>query len=106
MRTILRNRQVQRLAEEQTQASWLAEAGVRRAAASLVADPTYNGETWRVESGELARPGAATVVIRIKPVAGAAGQSRITARASYPRGAVRVRETKTVVFNSQAESQS
>jgi hypothetical protein len=103
-RAILRNRQVQRLAEERTQASWLADAGVRRAAAFLAADPDYNGETWRVESGDLARAGAATVVIRIEPLPGAAGQSRITARASYPRDAVGVRETKTVVFNPQRES--
>jgi hypothetical protein len=105
-RAILRNRQVQRLAEEQIQAAWLADAGVRRAAASLAVDAIYKGETWRVASSDLSRPGAATVVIRVEPVADAPGRSRITARASYPRGAVRVRETKTVVFNSQAEPQS
>jgi len=105
-RAILRNRQVQRLAEDRIQACWLAEAGVRRAAAFQAADPAYTGETWQVAGVDLARPAAATVVIRIEPVAGAAGQSRITVRASYPRGGVRVRETKTVVFNPNGESQS
>ena len=36
------------------QASWLAEAGVERAAARLAADPKYAGETWIISAKELA----------------------------------------------------
>jgi hypothetical protein len=101
-RAILRNRQVQRLAEERIQASWLAEAGVRRAASALKADPTYAGETWQVAPGDLALSGAAAVVIQVEHLGGS-GAVELTARAAYPRNHPRVRETKRVIFNPVTE---
>ena len=45
--TVTASRQVQTQAW-QTQARWLAESGLERAAARLATDADYAGETWRV----------------------------------------------------------
>ena len=47
-------RRADRLAELRTQAAWLAESGIERAAAQLAADHRYEGETWRTPVGQLA----------------------------------------------------
>lgn len=102
-RSIVRERRQQRLQEELVQVRWLAEAGVRRAAARLSADPAYVGETWQIEAPQLSRPESAAVVIRVEATDGPAGQVRLVARAVYPRGKARMRQTKTVVFNLPGE---
>jgi type II secretory pathway pseudopilin PulG len=104
-RAILQQSHQQRLDQERVQARWLAEAGVRRAAALLAANPAYAGDTWQVDALQLSRAEGAAVVITVEPAA-AAGQVRIVAQASYPRDNARVRETKTVVFKLPGESQS
>jgi hypothetical protein len=101
-KAILRNRQERRLAEEQLQVGWLADAGVRRAAALLKADPNFRNETWRLAEGDFALPGAAKVVIRVERLGGS-GAVNLSARASYPGDAPRVRQTKTVYFNPVME---
>lgn len=56
------------------QAGWLAESALERAAACLVANPDYRGETWEVEfarDGE--HPAAAVVTIEV-PTATADGR--------------------------------
>ncbi|MEX2140990.1 MAG: hypothetical protein WD894_17125 [Pirellulales bacterium] len=47
-------RRADRLAELRTQAAWLAESGVARAAAQLGRDNGYQGETWRTPNDQLA----------------------------------------------------
>ncbi len=88
----------QRLDEERVQAAWLADAGVRRGAARLAADPQYDGEAWQIDAADLGRPAAAAVVIRIEPSDGPLGKFRIVARAAYPRDKPRIAVTKTVSF--------
>ena len=87
----------QRRSEERVQAAWLAEAGVRRAAAQLSADADYQGEEWPVDAKELNRAKPASVLISIQP-GDSPGQVRLVARARYPREDAHVQATKTVVF--------
>src|SRR5687768_10996419 len=75
----------QQLAAQRLQAHSLAEAGVRRAAARLVADVDYAGEEWTVPAADLKLPKPAGVLIQVEP-AEADGQYRLTARARYPQG--------------------
>jgi type II secretory pathway component PulK len=90
----------QRRVEQHAQAQWLAEAGVRRAAARLSLDPGYDGETWTIAANELNQRTGAKVEITaepIEPIDGAA-QYRLTARARYPEPEPRVQATKTIEF--------
>ena len=86
-------RQVRRW-HEKTQATWLAEAGVRRAAARISKDSEFTGERWQIEAAELGGRFAAEVVIRIEhigsldrkddPSREPTSQFRIIATARYP----------------------
>jgi type II secretory pathway component PulK len=87
----------QRLAAERLQVRWLAEAGVRRAAAQLSADGAYDGEEWTIPGGDLKLAGSAGVLIRVELV-DSDGRFRLTARARYPQDDVRVQFTKTATF--------
>jgi type II secretory pathway component PulK len=87
----------QRLAAERLQVRWLAEAGVRRAAARLSAVDGYAGEEWTIPGEKLKLAGSAGVLIRVEP-ADDDGRFRLTARARYPHDDVRVQFTKTVTF--------
>jgi type II secretory pathway pseudopilin PulG len=69
------------LQERQTQAFWLAESGLERAAARLTDDPSYRGETWEISADQLRR--AARVEIAVDPPA-ADGARKITATAEFP----------------------
>jgi Tfp pilus assembly protein PilX len=97
-RRIVYERRYQRLADHRTQAEWLAEAGVRRAAAQVSVDPAYRGEAWRIEASEMESPSAAIVDIRVEPLDLAAARVRIVAQARYPEGARPARFTKSVTF--------
>ena len=66
-RRIVMERRAARRAEEQQQARWLAEAGVRRAAARLSADPASAGETWLIAAAEIDRPSPAEIEIVVEP---------------------------------------
>ena len=94
---VVTQRRSQRLAEDHVQADWLAEAGVRRAAAQLTVDADYKGEEWRIPAGVLGRPGSATVVIRVE-AGSSAGQLQLMAQARYPNEQPRVQSTKSVHF--------
>jgi Tfp pilus assembly protein PilX len=109
---VLENRQT-RSAENHVQAEWLAEAAIQRAAAQLLADSEYPGETWRVTAADIGRrPGAASaadaekapektvdaaggqaaadesvigeIVIRAERVPDRAGARRVRVRADFP----------------------
>ena len=97
-RRIVMERRAARRAEEQQQARWLAEAGVRRAAARLLADPSYTGETWLIAAAEIDRPSAAEIDISIEPGDSAMAPATLVAKARYPRDEPRVRSTKTIKF--------
>lgn len=95
----------QQLAEQRAQAVWLAEAGVRRGAAQLAADPNFAGEAWLVAAAELSRPADASVEIEIEieRIEDAPESARITAIAAYPAMRPRVRVRKTVAFSLSTE---
>jgi type II secretory pathway component PulK len=97
-RRIVYERRHQRLVDQRIQAEWLAEAGVRRAAAQLAVDGEYRGETWHIEGSELESPSPAVVDIRVEPLDSAAANVRIVAQARYPEGARPARFTKSVTF--------
>lgn len=102
---LLSERHGQVRAEERVQAEWLAEAGVRRAAAQLSTNAGYDGEEWLIEAADLNRPKPASVLITVEP-GPQPNQFRLIARARYPHDQPRVQTTKSVAFTpSSTESQ-
>lgn len=97
-RRIVMERRAARRAEEQQQARWLAEAGVRRAAARLAADPAYAGEVWAIAADEIDRPADAEIELTVEPGDSADAPVTVVAKARYPRDEPRVRSTKTIQF--------
>ena len=95
--TVTASRQIQTQAW-QTQARWLAESGLDRAAARLATDGAYVGETWRVPvaafggvdagsnatSNAAADEVAAVVKIEVEAVADQPRQRRVRVQADYP----------------------
>jgi type II secretory pathway component PulK len=57
-----------RVEENESQARWLAEAGIERAAVNLVADAGYSGETWDLDATQLPSREKAQVRLKITPV--------------------------------------
>ncbi len=84
-------------AERRLQADWLVESALDRASARLARSPDYPGETWEIPAEAFGGRGAASVTIRVEPVADAPGRRRVAVRADYPSGsslrARRARET-------------
>lgn len=89
----------QRGLERQAQAEWLAEAGLRRAAARLALSAEYQGETWAIAASELNQRADAEVLINVEPIAGSPTKYRLVARARYPAREPRVQTTKSLEFS-------
>jgi len=88
---------VQKTRHDHVQATWLAEAGLRRAAAQIQIDDAYLGETWNVSAERLQRKAGAVVTITAEPLAGRPHMRRVTATAQLPPGeAPRARHTKSL----------
>jgi Tfp pilus assembly protein PilV len=70
------------------QARWLAESAAERAAAKLVADPAYAGETWKIPAEEFGgqKDGSegGTVRIEVKPLSGQEKRRTIKIEADFP----------------------
>jgi hypothetical protein len=89
----------QRRTDEQAQVTWLAVAGLRRAAARLTADPAYDGEEWLIAAEDLKRADSARVLLTVQPSDDSGGGAiRIVAEARYPDKQARVRVTESVYF--------
>jgi Tfp pilus assembly protein PilX len=113
---LTQRRQMQRW-HQRAQATWLADAGVRRAAARLAGEGTaYQGERWYIGAGSLGGEEDAEVAIRIEhgtdsgftedPTGESSRRVRIVATADYPAGPRRrVRFTKTteIILNIPGE---
>ena len=56
-----------RAKEDQSQARWLAEAGIERAAAQLAEAADYRGDTWEVVRADLPSGQPARVAIHVTP---------------------------------------
>ena len=65
------------------QASWLAEAGIERAAARLAADPEYVGETWAIPHGDFAEDCHGVVEIQVQAVDSHPQQRSVRVEADY-----------------------
>lgn len=116
IRTVLGSRRQMVLWHEQTRAAWLADAGLRRAAARLRSKHAgYRGELWHLDADLIGGSHDGEVAIRIEPAdvsSGARMQElpddnmpgfRIIATADYPAGDTRrVRITKTVLFHIES----
>jgi len=68
----------------QVQADWLAASALERAAARLVADTDYRGETWNISAEELGGRDGGTVTIRVKAVPGKSDRRVVHVEADYP----------------------
>jgi len=73
--------------EQESQARWLAESGVERAAAKLAADLEYSGETWSLADEELGGRGRGQVTIRVETVAADTNHRRVAVEAEFPSDA-------------------
>jgi len=83
----------------ETQAEWLAESALQRAAARLAADSGYQGETWAVSAEALGASHAAVVAIEIAGDEEEAGRKTVRVRADYPdHPQHRVRKSKQIVI--------
>ena len=88
----------------QAQATCLADSGLRRAAALLVADPDYKGETWEVSPESLQGKHGATVSIVVKKTDNK-NTRLVKAMADYPndpKKRARVTKEITVKFNQES----
>jgi hypothetical protein len=108
IRTVLASRRQMALWHEQTRAAWLADAGLRRAAARLSSGQADSqGERWHLGPELLGGSHDGEVAIRVEPADLAPGVNpqdnpralRIIATADCPAGDARhVRITKTTLF--------
>jgi hypothetical protein len=90
--------------ERASQAHWLAEAGLERAAANLSRDAGYKGETWDVAAADLPSGEAARVRMNVTPVAGEDGRRSIEVDVEYPLDAAIVtRVHKEIVLQAPSE---
>ena len=72
---------------QKSQAVWLAESGVSRAAAQLHSAADYQGETWRIAADELGGKSGAVVLISVAPPAEGSGMRSVRVEARYPEDA-------------------
>lgn len=90
----------------ESQARWLAETGIERAAARLAADADYSGETWQFSAGELPSGHAAQVELRIEAIEGQPRQRSLLVMAEYPTDAdAPARVRKQIVYQLPQEDE-
>ncbi len=80
--------------ENRLQADWLAESALERAGAKLLADRSYQGETWQVSAADLGRQptdaeraAAGVVVIAVEPVTDRPTARSVHVQADFPAAA-------------------
>ena len=83
VKQIAAERQAVQMNHRRLQASWLAEAGIERAAARLAADPKYAGETWTISANELAAGESGVVKIQVEAIAGQPERRSVRVEADY-----------------------
>lgn len=91
---------------DQSQARWLAEAAIERAAVRLASDAEYPGEIWEIAAGELPSGQAGRAELRIDAIEDQARQRSITVVAEYPLDAgtpARVRKQITYQLPQEDE---
>ncbi|BBO35272.1 hypothetical protein [Lacipirellula parvula] len=105
----LRTRRQLHAERDLRQVELLVDAGLRRAAAKLSADESYDGETWRIPADQLLQNGAAEVTIAVAPSQKAEDSSEdddtvdVTIAARYPLNIPRtVQRTRTFTIHPAA----
>ncbi len=73
--------------EQESQARWLAESGVERAAAKVAADHDYAGETWSLTEEDLGGRGPGQVTIRVEYDDANSSLRRVAVEAKFPSDA-------------------
>ena len=91
-------RRAYELEQSRTQAQWLVESGLQRAAAKLQADSAYAGETWSIPADQLSGD-AATVTIQVESDQSPPGRRQVQVLVEYPLGPKAVQETKTIAVD-------
>jgi Tfp pilus assembly protein PilV len=82
----------------QTQAAWLAESGLERAAWRLAADASYTGETWTLSPEQLTAADSAVVRIQVEAIPQQPNRRLVSVQADYPdHPQHRSRESKQAV---------
>ena len=76
-------RALAKLAENQAQASALADSGLDRALARLQAQADYTGETWEIPTGDLGGRGSARIKVEVQRDPDRLDQRVITVTADY-----------------------
>lgn len=90
----------------ESQARWLAQAGIERAAARLAADVDYSGETWQLAAGELPSGHLGQVELRIETIDGQPRQRSVLVVAKYPTDAdTPTRVRKQIVYQLPQEDE-
>ena len=91
----------------ESQARWLVEAGIERAAARLASNAEYAGEIWSVAAEELPAGFAGRVNLHIDEVEGEPRQRTIAVEAKYPvEAGTAVRVRKQIVYQLPKEDES
>jgi hypothetical protein len=97
---------VHRLSEKQlwtAQAQWVAEAASERAAARLIADANYNGETWTIPAAALSGADSAVARIHVERIADRPDRRLVRVEADYPDAPVhRSRWTTQITIDRPA----
>ena len=89
-----------KMAERASQAGWLADSGLDRAASRLAQEAGYAGETWEVPAEDLGGRGAGSVAIGVEPVEGRPEKRKVRVVADYPSGSPsRARRTKVSIVD-------
>lgn len=73
-----------RARENESQARWLAEAGIERAATQLSKSTDYSGETWDIVATDLPSVEAARVRLSVKQSESRTEQRKIEVTVEYP----------------------
>jgi hypothetical protein len=79
------------------QARWVAEAALERAAARLMADASYAGETWTIPAAELSGADSAVARIHVERVADRPNRRLVRVEADYPDAPVHRSRWKTQI---------
>jgi len=90
------HRALVRSESNKTQVDWLVESGMEKAAAKLLANPDYRGETWELAANEMAGGKPAVVRIVVETLEKDPKHPRVRVEADYPRDdTLRARSSKT-----------
>ncbi len=90
-----------------TQARLLAQAGIDRGLAKLIARADFRDDIWQIESKDLNDVGPAEVRIEVAPLPETPEAFRVTATANYPSDSEhRAQQTQTTTIHLHSGEQS